>query len=490
MEKLAALVERLSRGRVLVVGDIILDRYAWGRVERISPEAPVPVFIVEREEGTPGGAANVAAKAAELGAEVVLAGVLGDDAAGAELVDLTESLGVDASAVVRDPERPTTVKTRYMARNQQLLRADREETRPLSGPVGEAVRKAVVGILPSCEAVIIEDYAKGVLTRGVLEAALGRSGEVPTVVDPAGRDWARYRGAGLIIPNLKELEGAWGRPIRSESDVARAGRDLLEKSASRAIAATRGPEGMTLITRDGVENVPTVPLEVFDVTGAGDAVAACFALALAGGLALDQAAGIANLAGGVVALQLGAGRISREMLRSAALGREGRAASKIRTVDEAAALGWRARADGGRVVFTNGCFDLLHVGHIKLLEQAASRGGLLVVAINSDASVRRLKGPGRPVIKEAERARLIAALECVGVVVVFDDDTPERVIHNIKPDVLVKGAEYQESEIVGAEFVRSRGGEVVRVPLLEGVNTSALLERLRGGGGEAAGEGS
>ncbi len=493
----AGLVDRLSRGRVLIVGDLILDRHVSGLVRRVRPEAPVQILEVERRESSPGGAANVACKIAELEGNAVLAGVVGADAEGDELVALTEAFGVDCSGVVRCA-RPTTTKTRYLARGQQLLRVDDETQVPVAAETEIELAEAVateVARLSAADAVVVEDYGKGTLAPKVLAAALERAGEIPVVVDPCGSDWSRYRSAGkgasVITPNALELGVAAHMPVGTEDEIARAAAACLDESGAGAIAVTRGRDGITLATRAesgaevAIEHVPTVPVEVSDVTGAGDAVAAAFALALAGGMSMNEAARLANLAGGAVVRQLGVGRISRgELLRTAALD-SGTAGHKVVSREEALREAARVRSAGGRVVFTNGCFDLLHRGHVSLLEQCARHGELVVVGLNSDASARRLKGPSRPLTPEAERALVLASLASVGLVVTFDEDTPERLIRDVSPDVLVKGADYAESEIVGADWVKSHGGEVVRAELVDVLSTSGILERARGNGSRA-----
>lgn len=477
--QLKELVDRLSRGRVLVVGDLIFDRHVWGDVSRVSPEAPIQVLDVRHEEDSPGGAANVACKVAELGGQATLAGVVGRDPEGASLIEATRGFGVETSPIVEDASRPTTRKIRYIARSQQLLRVDCEDRSPVVGETELELIEAVAGAASAADAIIIEDYGKGALSERVIAAALERAGEVPVIVDPNGSDWSRYRGAALITPNVRELELAAGAPARSDAEIETAARKLLGVSGARAIAVTRGPEGMTLVTPEGVERVPTTPAEVYDVTGAGDAVAAAFALALAGGLDLPDASAVANLAGGVIVRQMGVGRMSREMLLEAATGRAGSAARKVMSLEDAAREARGRRAAGGRVVFTNGCFDILHPGHVYLLEEARKRGDFLVVGMNSDESVRRIKGPGRPAQTESRRAQVLAALETVDLVIVFDEDTPKRLIEQLRPDVLVKGGEYSEDQIVGAQFVRSCGGDVVRVPLTDDGGTSDMIARIK-----------
>ncbi len=473
------LIDRLSRGRVLVVGDLILDRHVLGDVSRVSPEAPIQILVVRHEEVSPGGAANVACKVAELGGQAALAGVVGSDAEGKSLIEKTGAFGVETSAVVQDETRPTTRKIRYIARSQQLLRVDCEDRSPVTGETELELVEAVAGAASAADAIIIEDYGKGALSERVLAAALERASQVPVVVDPNGSDWARYRGATVVTPNVRELSLAAGAPARTDAEIEAAARKVLDETGVRAIAVTRGPEGITLVTPDAAERIPTTPAEVYDVTGAGDAVAAAFGLGLAGGLNLAQACVVANLAGGVIVRQRGVGRASREMLLEAAAGRAGSAARKVVSPEEAAREARRLQTAGGRVVFTNGCFDILHPGHVYILEESRRRGDFLVVGMNSDESVRRIKGPGRPAQTETRRAQVLAALGSVDLVVVFDEDTPINLIEQIRPDVLVKGGEYSEDQIVGAKFVRSCGGDVVRVPLTDDGSSSDMIARIK-----------
>jgi len=473
------LVERLSRGRVLVVGDLILDRHVWGDVRRVSPEAPIQVLDVSHEEASPGGAANVACKVAELGGQAVLSGLVGRDAEGEALIEKTCAFGVDTSVIIKDESRPTTRKIRYIARSQQLLRVDCEDRAPVSGEAESELVEALAGAASECDAIIIEDYGKGALSDRVIATALERADQVPVIVDPNGSDWSRYRGATVVTPNVRELELAAGTPARSDAEIEAAGRKLIEDSGVRAIAATRGPEGIVLVTPEGMERIPTTPAEVYDVTGAGDAVAAAFSLALAGGLNLAEACAVANLAGGVIVRQMGVGRLSSETLLEAAAGEAGSAARKVVSPEEAAREARRLQTAGGKVVFTNGCFDILHPGHVYILEESRKRGDFLVVGLNSDESIRRIKGPGRPAQTETRRAQVLAALETVDLVIVFDEDTPMSLIEQLRPDVLVKGGEYSEDQIVGAKLVRSLGGDVVRVPLTDDGGTSDMIARIK-----------
>jgi D-beta-D-heptose 7-phosphate kinase/D-beta-D-heptose 1-phosphate adenosyltransferase len=388
---------------------------------------------------------------------------------------------------VEDAERPTAIKTRYIARGQQLLRVDREKRHALAGATEQELIDRISARLPHCDGVAIIDYHKGSLTGRVLKAALARCETIPAVVDPRGDDYAKYAGAWVITPNHRELEIAMKRSIRTEDEFAAAGGHLLRTSKARAIAMKRGGDGITLATADGTEHHPTVPQEVYDVTGAGDAVSSVYLVALAGGMTVAEATDLANLAGGAIVRQIGVGRLSREELARAAgrISGGGSFSGKVVTLEHAAAAAEKVRSSGRKVVFTNGCFDLIHPGHVYLLDECRKRGDFLVVGINSDESIKRIKGPSRPILFEAERAEVVAALSSVDAVVIFDEDTPRHLIEAVKPDVLAKGGEYAEDEIVGARFVRSIGGDVARIPLMEGKSTSDIVTRVQNAEGAA-----
>ncbi|HHQ49386.1 MAG TPA: D-glycero-beta-D-manno-heptose 1-phosphate adenylyltransferase [Acidobacteria bacterium] len=477
---LAGLVARLTPARIAVIGDVMLDRWVSGRVARVSPEAPIPVLEIQGERSMAGGAANVAAKAAGLGAEVTLAGVVGDDPEGRELARMARASGIATGGLVTDRGRPTTVKTRLIARHQQVLRTDREDRTPLhratASAMGRAAREAVEG----ADAVIVEDYGKGALTPGVLreifETAARRG--VPVVVDPCCGDFTRYAGATVLTPNLAEAAAGAGMPVDGDDRLETALRRLVEMTGA-AVAVTRDARGISLLRpgAERVEPIPTQAVDVFDVTGAGDAVAAAMALALAAGLDLAEACAVANLAGRAVVQQFGVGELDLARLR-----REARAVTgpQRKFVDRttAAARTAQVRAEGGTVVFTNGCFDILHYGHAQLLQEARAQGDFLVVGLNSDDSVRRLKGPGRPLVPEEQRASMLALYPFVDLVVLFDEDTPLELVLALRPDVIVKGGDYRPEDVVGGPEILSWGGRVHIVPLVGDLSTSRIVGRM------------
>jgi D-beta-D-heptose 7-phosphate kinase/D-beta-D-heptose 1-phosphate adenosyltransferase len=461
---------------VLVIGDLILDKYVYGHADRLSPEAPIPVLSHAREEVFPGGAANVACKIAQLDGGVSLLGVVGDDDEAATLEEELRSTGVEDFMLLDDPSRPTTCKTRYGTQEQQLLRFDVENSELIGSDVEEQVMQAIHHRAPECAAIIIEDYGKGLITERVARTAIsyaGSCGSLPVIVDPNGYSWDAYRGATLITPNLHELEMVRGLPLVRDADIEKAARMLRIEHYIGAVAVTLGARGILLVTADRTTLFPTGPTEVFDVTGAGDAVVAAYALALAAGNGLTAATVQANAAGGAIVRQRGVGRISPRMLSSSAASRKvvppGIANWEVQVVQDR----------GQKVVFTNGCFDILHTGHTHLLEEARKHGDFLVVGLNSDTSVQTLKGPNRPIMAAPLRAALLAALSAVDLVVIFDEDTPMYLLNLLRPDVLVKGEDYTEEEIVGSEHVRSYGGDVVRIPLIEG-SSSNIIKKIRG----------
>lgn len=474
-------IEALAGRRVVVVGDVMLDRYLYGRVERISPEGPIPVHRAERETVSLGGAGNVARNLMSLGARPYLLSVTGADAEAEELTALLGALAGD-NRLLADPARQTTVKRRYVAAGQQLFRSDREQNRPLAPQSEAELCAAIHDALDGAEAVILSDYAKGVLTPAVLAAAIeaARSRGIPLVADPKGADFSRYRGATFLTPNRGELAAASGLPAGSQAEVEAACAATVTAQGLAGVLATLGAAGMLLaLAGEKALFLPAVAQEVFDVSGAGDTVAAVFGAGLAAGLAPQRAAELANLAAGVVVRKLGTATVAPGELLHMLHGTRLEAA-EAKILDPAAldarAAEWRA-ADL-TIGFTNGCFDLLHPGHLSLLRQARAACDRLVVGLNSDASVRRLKGEGRPVQEEAARAAVLAALADVSAVVLFGQDSPLELLARLRPDVLVKGADYARAEVVGGDLVESHGGKVLLAELLPGHSTTATLGRL------------
>lgn len=471
-------------GRVLVAGDIMLDRYWHGDTARISPEAPVPVVAVAGTEERAGGAGNVALNIAALNAQAILAGLAGEDEAAGQLERRLAQAGIDCH-ITRIPGRTTITKLRVLSRHQQLLRLDFEQKFSLSDT--DAFRQKFAELAASADVVVLSDYGKGTLA-GVNELiGIARSLGKPVLIDPKGRDFGRYRGASLITPNQAEFEEVVG-PCHSDAEICEKGERLRAELDLDALLITRSARGMTLI-RGGQEplHLPARAREVYDVTGAGDTVIAVLAASLASGAGLEQATILANMAAGIVVGKLGAATASIEEL---VLGMQEHEHIESGVTDEEklVKLVAAARARGERIVMTNGCFDILHAGHVGYLEQARALGDRLIVAVNDDASVARLKGPERPVVPLPDRMRLLAALQAVDWVVPFSEDTPERLICRIRPDILVKGGDYRPEDIAGGDCVRQSGGSIVILDFLPGRSTSGIIERVREKGKEERGK--
>lgn len=485
MEALSAHVPRLAEASVLCAGDVMLDQFIYGSVERISPEAPIPVLRVTRETSTLGGLGNVARNLAALGASCEVHSVVGDDGTGTQIRGLLGQLSRCRPELETEAARQTSLKTRCIAGSQQLVRVDRESQSDIARATAETLLGRIQARLPACDVLVLSDYGKGVLTREVTTEliAAARRARRPVIVDPKGADYTRYRSATIVTPNRQELSLATGISARNDDSIVAAARRLIETCDFEAVLATRSEQGMTLVTRDGrIEHLAAEAREVFDVSGAGDTVVAAMAAGMSIELPLLDAAQLANTAAGIVVGKVGTAAVRAEELL-AALRQQSRpmGAAKIAdfsTIPEAVEA-WR-RA-GLQVGFTNGCFDLLHPGHISLLAQAASRCDRLIVGLNSDASVRRLKGPERPVQHEHARATVLSCLECVAAVVIFDEETPQRLIETVRPDVLVKGADYKIENVVGADFVQSYGGQVYLAELVPEQSTTRLVTRLRHG---------
>jgi D-beta-D-heptose 7-phosphate kinase/D-beta-D-heptose 1-phosphate adenosyltransferase len=476
----AEILARATELRVLVVGDLMVDRYVGGDIQRVSPEAPVPILSKAEERLVLGGAANVAHNLVRLGVRVECVGVLGRDAAGAHAREDLRRLGVNIAGVFLESGRPTSLKTRVVARRQQILRIDHEKAEPIGGKVERRIAERLAARVSRVDAVIVSDYEKGVLTRKVLRAVLDAAGraDIPVMVGPKGKDFTKYRGATAIVPNELEVETASGVDVREKGGLRRAAERIAAQTGARAVVITRGGEGALIFEPPSrLTAVRAESAEVFDVTGAGDTFLSTLAVACAAGASFERAAGLANVAAGIVVGRVGAATVSSEELEHA-LERRGPGAGKVVSLEVLCARLAGARRGGQRVVFTNGCFDLLHAGHIHLLREARRYGDLLVLGLNDDASVHRLKGLGRPLLPAPERAQVLAALDCVDYVVIFGEGTPRGLIQRIRPDVLVKGATYAPEDVVGHEIVEKYGGKVEVIPLLEGAaRISEILAR-------------
>jgi len=480
---LDCLERSFHRRRIVVVGDLMLDRHVWGKVSRISPEAPVPVVRVTRRSETAGGAGNVALNAAELGLEVAACGFVGDDPEGEKLRQILSASGVETRGIVRGGN-PTVTKTRIIGGHQQMLRLDEEDvsdaTPEASGRLLEAIDRELAG---GASAVILSDYAKGGLTEDICRKAIARAREmeVPVFADPKGPSYAKYAGATAITPNRAELSAVTRVSSADDEAVMSAGERIRKELGLEFVLVTLGEHGLALIADGSVEQIPAVAREVFDVSGAGDTVIATLAAGVAAGLELGDAVRLANIAAGVVVGKAGTATVSRkDLLDGMALGQALRLSDKICTLE--VLLGrvakWRSR--GEVIGFTNGCFDVLHAGHVTYLQKAREEAGRLIVGLNSDRSVRRLKGEGRPIIPQEQRALVLAALASVDAVILFDQDTPIDLIKTLQPQLLIKGSDYTEDQVVGAAEVKSWEGRVVLVPLVEGLSTSRIVSGITG----------
>ncbi len=482
--RITEIMKRFGRQRILVVGDIMLDRYVRGTVERISPEAPVPVLRVTEEACAPGGAGNVAVNLRTLGAGVELVGSLGKDRDGDEIVRFLKECGIGSGGIVRDIDKPTTSKTRLIAGNQQIARMDKEIDTLAHESVEKAllrsIQRAVKDFKP--KGIIISDYAKGVVTDSlvsrVIEIAKGAG--IFVTVDPKGENYGRYRGVNAVTPNTREAETASGIRMKDEDSLKRAAEKIMEQTGADFVLITRGSDGISYFSKHGeAGTVRSHPVEVFDVTGAGDTAASVFTLSFLASYLLEESVRIANAAAGIVVSRIGTASVTQTDLKTYFAREEEKERSKIHSRAALAKTLAGLRTKGRKVVFTNGCFDLFHTGHLRLLREARKLGDVLVVAINSDKSVRKLKGPGRPYITEADRALLLAALDCVDYLCIFEEDTPLELIKELKPDLLVKGGDYGREDVIGGDFVESSGGRVVIIPLVKGMSTSTLADKIK-----------
>ena len=476
------LLDSFHQTRVLVFGDVMLDRFVYGSVERISPEAPIPVLTIERTVDMPGGAANVARNVATLGAQAVLMGIVGNDSWAGDLRAQLEHDPSIALQLITDPSRPTTVKTRHVADRQQILRADVESRAPLSEEIANRSLQQFRAAAAEVDIIILSDYAKGALSDSMAQALIKAAREAgkPVLVDPKNRSFEKYRGATLLTPNRHELQQACGSECLTDEQVVAGAQAMIDEGICAGMVVTRGKDGMSIIGTDAPPtHLRTIAREVFDVSGAGDTAVAALSLGIAAGAAVIDAARLANAAAGIVVGKYGTATVTAgEIIATLEQGERGIGASKNFTLDSVLQLVGRWRELGLRIAFANGCFDLLHPGHVSLLEQARSSADRLIVGLNADVSVRRLKGAGRPVQSEVARATVLASLKTVDAVVIFAEDTPLLLIETLEPDVLVKGADYTVDNVVGADVVLRRGGKVLLAELVPAQSTTNTLKRV------------
>ncbi|PZQ46746.1 MAG: hypothetical protein DI551_04655 [Micavibrio aeruginosavorus] len=492
MQDQQKLIKNATGAKIMVVGDMMLDTFIYGDVERISPESPVPVLAIKSEERMLGGAGNVVANLCALGLKPLTFCITGNDAQGQAVLDIMKNLGADIAGVVKDESRPTTMKTRYLARHQHLLRTDYERTHALPIDIETAIFKGIEKALGDVKSIILSDYGKGVLTKTLIEKIIvaAKSKKIPVLVDPKGKDYSIYKGADYVTPNRKELaEATASSSLKSDAEITAAAKSLLQSSGIGCVIATRSEEGMSVIDAKGtILHLPTQAREVFDVAGAGDTVIATIAAALAGGADIESAARLANTAAGIAVSKVGTTPVYQNELMDALSNVQTGGCRISPLADEKAALEqvrkWQAQ--GLKVGFTNGCFDIVHKGHVTYLDEARRHCDRLIVALNHDKSVKILKGPTRPINDEQARAAVIGALASVDMVVLFGatvagaDNTPCAVIESLRPDIFFKGGDYTIDQLPEAKIVHGYGGEVALMGLQDGYSTTNIIAKSAG----------
>jgi D-beta-D-heptose 7-phosphate kinase/D-beta-D-heptose 1-phosphate adenosyltransferase len=485
--RLIQLVENLPRCRVVLVGDLMLDKYLHGNVERLSPEAPVPVLLYQKEELRLGGAGNVAACIATLGGLVKMVGIVGEDSPGQQVRDMLKACGADASNVLTVHDRPTVCKMRLVGsaqhkNPQQMIRVDFEDIAPINGEDEKRILATVEAALAEADVLCIEDYNKGLLTPSLTRHIIwqARARGVPVIVDPANiSDYSKYAGSTAIKSNRVEAERATGMPVRSEEQFEPAATKLLSTLEIEAAIVTLDRHGSYLATHSGERKwLKTRERQVTDGTGAGDMMLAMITMARAAGAEWDEAAALANIAGGLEVEKLGVVPIKPQEIILELLSESIDSAGKLRSLDQLMVELHRHRAAGKQIVFTNGCFDIIHLGHVKYFQWAKRQGDLLVVGVNTDAGIKRLKGDKRPIINEEDRLGVLEELESIDYLVTFDEETPINLINKIRPDVLVKGADYKKEDVVGWDVVEGCGGRVALAPLIDGKSTSSVIKTI------------
>lgn len=481
MENLKKIIPKFRGKKILVFGDLMLDEHIWSRVSRISPEAPVPIADVYRINHVPGGCGNVAANISALGGAPYLFGIIGHDSSGSKLKHALAAAKVSGQHVIIDPKRPTILKSRIIAGSQHVVRVDREDRTALSPKLLKLVLKRLEKLVPQMDAVIISDYGKGMVIKETVQAILYlcQKYRIFAAIDPKGSDYSKYRKASILTPNLNEAAIASGISIKDEKSLVQAGKALQKQTAAEHILITRGKDGMSLFSGKEITHIPAIPREVFDITGAGDAVISALSLAVATGVNVMTAALLSNTAASVVVGKIGTAPCFREELEEALEG-EAPIFRKIKLRNEIEAIARNLKNQGAKLVFTNGCFDILHLGHVRYLREAKKLGDILIVGLNSDESVRDLKGPDRPYVSELERAEILASLECVDYVVIFTERRPDNLIKLVKPDVHVKGGDYKVSQLPERKLVQALGGKVVVIPPIKGRSTTNIVEKILG----------
>ena len=476
-----SILNNIEKLKILVIGDIIYDEFIWGDVERISPEAPVQVLEWRSDNDALGGAANVANNLASLGCSVYMVGAVGNDKKGERIKELLKEKGINYDGVIIDTGRPTTNKTRIIAHSQQILRIDKENKNLLTEDIEKKICDYLKETIDDVDGIICSDYLKGVLTKNVLSFLVKeakRRGKI-VVADPKGDDYSKYKEINVLTPNKSELEKASNIKITNNSNLERAARLISERYKNDAILVTRGREGMSLFEKEGrIFHIPTEARDVYDVTGAGDTAIGLFGLALFSGASRLEASRFANIGAGIVVGKVGTSIVKREEIEHFLKENTFLTGRKILDLKELKYILSSEKTKRKKIVFTNGCFDILHMGHIKYLEKAKEYGDLLVLGLNDDDSVRKLKGSRRPLIAQDERANILAALHSVDYIILFSDLTPENLIRELRPDILVKGGDYKVDEVVGKNIIEGYGGKVEIVPFIKGYSTSGIVKRI------------
>ena len=475
-------ISKFDQTHLLVIGDLMIDEYVWGEVDRISPEAPVQVVAVKNEDYTLGGAGNVVTNLMAMGASVTVFGVVGEGGNGRLLLDQLDTIGADTRGVVQEPGRHTTKKTRIIAAHQQVLRVDRETKKEISAATSKSIIKTAEKVIPDVDVILISDYGKGLINRSMIKSLvkIAKTHNKTMIADPKGLDFTKYAGVNLLTPNKKEASLASGKEISDARTLTEVGKTLLDNSGIEKLLITCGKDGMVLFEKGRKPyKIDTRAREVYDVSGAGDTVVAVLGLALAAGLSFKKAVSLANTAAGIVVGKVGTAAVTQKELLEALKLSSANSVPKHKTLKALAELCRKLQKDGKRIVLTNGCFDLLHVGHIKLFSASKKLGDVMIVAIDDDDSVRRLKGSDRPVIGAIERVRILSALDSVDHLVVFANKELDKVIESIRPDILTKGSNYDSGEVLGRKIVESYGGRVELIPITEKISSTQIINTIK-----------
>ncbi len=480
MEHLKTIIPKFEEKKILIIGDLMLDEHIWSTVSRISPEAPVPIAKVKEITHVPGGCGNVSTNIKTLGGTALLIGLIGNDSSGQKLINALKKNKISTSHLIKSKNRPTILKSRIIAANQQVIRVDREEETPIPDKTERQIVSQIKALVKKVDAIVLSDYKKGILSDKICREIvnLARKHKKPLAVDPKGTNYSKYKRAMIITPNLLEAEAASGIKIKDKESLKKAGKTILRETQADHIIITRGKDGLSIFSKSGeTKHIPAIQREVFDITGAGDTVIATLSLALASGANIKEAALLGNYAASVAVSKIGTQAVQKDELEEALEEKE-LAGQKIKSRNQLTKTVKRLKSQNAKIVFTNGCFDILHLGHARYLREAKKLGDILIVGINSDSSVRRLKGSPRPYVSELERAEVLASLESVDYVTIFSEMRPDNLLKIIKPKIHVKGGDYKMKDLPEAKLVKSLGGKVIIIPPVEGRSTTNIIERI------------